>query len=182
MTSRPCPDAHADPLGELIRTLTPKITTAVRRCRLGWHDTEDVVQDVWVLLIKHQDSIRDPRGVSAWLRTTAVREAVRAAERSRRETPSDHRDLELTSVEAVDAVPHERLAQAVRDTELWHAVDRLPDRDRLLARLLAHQPELTYADLAAQLGVATNSVGQLRTRCLRRLRGALVRAGITGTT
>ena len=63
------------------------------------------------------------------------------------------------------------------------AIAALPERDRLLMHAFFYDPTApSYAEIAARLGVSPETVGPLRTRCLRRLRAALGDApGRTGT-
>jgi DNA-directed RNA polymerase specialized sigma subunit len=64
--------------------------------------------------------------------------------------------------------------QALRD-----AVGALSDRcQRMVQMLFFETPARPYKDVAAQLGVATGSIGFLRSRCLDRLRSALEEIGL----
>jgi DNA-directed RNA polymerase specialized sigma24 family protein len=56
-----------------------------------------------------------------------------------------------------------------RERTHWHAVARLPAGYRHLLWLLAYRPELTYSEIAAELGIGPGSVAPLRKRCLDRL-------------
>lgn len=161
-------------IDEIVRRFTPPLCAILRRYRLD--DIDDVLQDVWVLLLVHSSAIEQPECIAGWLRTTAAREALRAVHRRRRECVAGEVAAE---VEAPAVSPDELVALRDRDRALWRAVDRLPKRDRRLAELLAAEPELSYADIGLRLGVRPDSVGQLRTRCLRRLRRLLAASGIT---
>lgn len=162
-----------DPAEDVVFTLTPKLTKYVRRFGMDRHQAEDVLQDVWVLFLLHRHTIHDPARTHAWLRTTAARHAMRTVNRGRREVPTD--DFDRIG-DAPD--PADEARRAERDEALWRAINRLPERDRRLAWLIADHPELSYAEIALRLGVATNSVGQLRRRCLKRLARLLAREGI----
>ncbi len=172
----PLPGA-GDPVDDVVSLLTPRLRAVLWRCRLSEADVDDVLQDVWLRFLEHRDAIRHPERVAGWLRTTAVREAMRALSRCRAECPSE----DVTSGAAPDETDHpgEDIARRDRDRTLWRVVATLPARDRLLAHLIARAPGMSYDDLATTLGVTQASVGQLRTRCLRRLRRALAQAGIT---
>ncbi|MPY99089.1 MAG: sigma-70 family RNA polymerase sigma factor [Actinophytocola sp.] len=169
--------------------LTPRLRAVLRRCRLSEADIDDVLQDVWLRFLEHRHAIRHPERVAGWLRTTAVREAMRALGRCRTERPSADVTAGATPSVTIGVTtgvtpetagsPGEDVARRDRDQTLWRAVATLPARDRLLAHLIARAPGLSYADLATTLGVTQASVGQLRARCLRRLRRALLLAGIT---
>ncbi|MFB9728763.1 sigma-70 family RNA polymerase sigma factor [Haloechinothrix salitolerans] len=171
----PLPDAGTS-VDDFVSTLTPRLRTVLRRCKLGDADVDDVVQEVWLRFLEHRDAIRHPERAAGWLRTIAVREAMRVLRHYRAESPTE----DVTTGVTPDADnPCEDVARRDRDRTLWRVVATLPARDRLLAHLIARAPAMSYADIAARLGVTPASVGQLRTRCLRRLRRALARAGIT---
>ena len=65
-------------------------------------------------------------------------------------------------------------SQALRD-----AVAALSDRcQRIVQMLFFETPARPYKDVASALGVATGSIGFLRSRCLDRLRSALEGIGL----
>jgi DNA-directed RNA polymerase specialized sigma24 family protein len=54
------------------------------------------------------------------------------------------------------------------------AVAKLPHRQQQLVQMLFfHDPPLKYDTVASRLGLATGSVGFIRARCLKKLRGIL---------
>lgn len=171
-----------DVLGELIRRLTPRIHGIVRQYRLGRDVEFDILQNTWLQLLQNLHTIREPDRVVGWLWTTASREALRALNHRRREVLADVHELDISlsdgSGDGAETAA-ERLARAERDQTLWRVVDRLPERDRLLAELMAREPGASCARVASLIGVAPGSVSQLRTRCLRRLRRLLLAEGIT---
>ena len=63
------------------------------------------------------------------------------------------------------------------------AIGALSELDRQLVYAFFYDPTApSYAEIASRLGVSPETVGPLRTRCLRRLRAALGDApGRTGT-
>ncbi|KZB81847.1 RNA polymerase subunit sigma [Amycolatopsis regifaucium] len=142
---------------------------ALRAYRLSEADARDVCQEAWLELFRAPGSLRDEAKLRAWLTTTARRRALRMITRNRRETPPPPPGPEPT--------PEAEVVRAERDRALWAAVDRLPDVHRRLMWLLAHRPELSYAQLADELGISPASVGRLRRRCLDRLRRALEKSG-----
>ena len=172
--------ADGEPVDAFVTALTPRLRAMLRRCKLGDHEIDDVLQEVWLRFLEHRDAIRHPERAAGWLRTVAIREAMRALRRCHSESPSEEVTTGVSTPDPND-VPVDDISRRDRDRTLWRVVAALPDRDRVLAQLIARAPHLTYTDLAARLGVAPASVGQLRTRCLRRLRRALRQAGITAS-
>lgn len=178
------PSADFDPepgrppvaIDAIVAEQTPWLRRYLRRFWLDSHEQQDILQDVWLLLFIHRNRIADLSRVGGWLKTTAMRQAIRAATRRMREL-ADH-DAVVDGV-CLDPDPATTAAAADRDRAVRRALDRLPARDRELAWLMACHPELTYAELAGRIGVAENSIGQLRRRLLYRLRRLLAAEGIT---
>ena len=50
--------------------------TICTRYRLSNHDTEDVGQNVWLLLAEQLGKLREPAALPGWLATTIARECV----------------------------------------------------------------------------------------------------------
>jgi RNA polymerase sigma factor (sigma-70 family) len=145
-------------------------------------DAADVFQSVCVVLFEKLDTIRAPRGLAAWIITTASRQSVLVSRRRRRDqersagTISSHGGL-LDP----DLLPEEELLALERQRAVRAALDALPARCRALIEALfsdaAKRP--TYQQLADGLGVPMNSLGPTRARCLERLRRLLLAAGYT---
>lgn len=162
----------------LMAKFTPLLQTTVRGYQLCAADERDVLQDVWILLWQNLDNIRHPARIAGWLRTTAHRQAMRLSRLRRREYAAQ-RPAEL----AVARDPYVPEAHAVHEDclrVLRDATRGLLARERDLAAAIAYEPEITYAQLAQRIGVEAGSVGQLRARCLRKLRKMLLEQGIAG--
>lgn len=160
-------DARA--LDELVRLLTPVLWQVVRAYALDHDLAEDVVQTTWLRLVRHRGRIEDPRAIGAWLTTTARREAWRAGQRSRRDTPTPDEEMPMRSATNPSAE-----AQAISRDEadvLWDAVRLLSDRCRRLLRVIAFSERPQYAEIADELGMPVGSIGPTRGRCLDKLRG-----------
>lgn len=75
------PEATAAPiaetLDELVRAHAPYVARLAYRLLGRDADVDDVVQDVFVLLFRFGDSVRDPGALRGWLATTTVRLAQR---------------------------------------------------------------------------------------------------------
>jgi RNA polymerase sigma factor (sigma-70 family) len=135
-------------------------------------EADDVFQAVWLKLVQHLPTLRQPGRVAAWLVTTARRECWdrrRGAEHERvdlmapESLPEDSWVEELTPEEIV--IRYEQ-HQAVRD-----AIERLNERCRqLLWSLYYDATHPSYVEIAARLKVAVGSIGPTRARCLQKLR------------
>ncbi|MQA10507.1 MAG: sigma-70 family RNA polymerase sigma factor [Pseudonocardiaceae bacterium] len=163
----------------LVRMFDPLMWAVVHHFRLGHADSSDVVQDTWIALVENLVRVRDPRGIPGWLSTATRRNALRRLDARKREAP-------LTAIpgdrlHAAGDDPVDRVLSAERDELLWHVIRGLPERDQLLLTLIAHHPELSYAELAQSLGVSEHTIPSLRARCFARLRHRLRARGITGS-
>ena len=158
-------------LDELVRTNTPALWHLVRAYGLDRHLAEDVVQSTWLALVRNRDRIEDARSVSAWLATTARREAWRVAKESSRQTATDDEVVADALPAAVAAEDQAQLADEAR--RLWNAVRRLSRRCQRLLRVIAFEDRPDYRSLAAELEMPVGSIGPTRGRCLEKLRAVL---------
>lgn len=165
-----------DSLAEMTVQLRPLLFAAVRRFPLADDVVEDVVQQTWILYLRHRSGIRDPSAVRSWLWTTASRVALRETNRMRREVPVS--DIDERRFVADDCLI-ENLTRRTGRAALWQAVATLPRREQYLIELLVQEPRPSYRQIAERLGVSPQSVGQMRTRCLRTLRTRLAQLGVT---
>ncbi|HEY1573842.1 MAG TPA: sigma-70 family RNA polymerase sigma factor [Pseudonocardiaceae bacterium] len=156
-------DGNADAWRALVDRYQGVVWAVARAHRLPDADAADVSQATWLSLAQHLHRLRDPDRVAAWLTTTARRESLRVLAVRRRESP-----LDLSTMESVVDGP-----EAGSGDALWRALRGLPERCRMLLRLIAFTPDLSYAQAARALGIPAASVGQTRGRCLAVLRRRL---------
>jgi RNA polymerase sigma factor (sigma-70 family) len=125
-------------------------------------------------LFQHVGSIRDPERLAGWLVTTARRESIRASVRASR-VPVDEGgpDVEAlgTSVAADAGVLARENVEA-----LERAVESLPDRYRVLVRLLLSDEGFSYAEIARRLHLPVGSIGPMRGRGVEMLRRSFAAA------
>lgn len=164
---------------ELVRQYNALVWTVAREHGLPAADAADVTQATWLALAQQLSRLRDPDRLAAWLATTARRHSLRVLAIRRRETPLDWVDTH-TVVDSVVDGPEAAVLAADQDGALWQAFGSLPERCRQLLRLLAHAPELSYAQAARALGIGLGSVGPTRSRCLAALRRRLEADGLLG--
>ncbi|GGW80503.1 DNA-directed RNA polymerase sigma-70 factor [Streptomyces lucensis JCM 4490] len=72
-------------LNDLLSLLTPYVSRLCRPIALG--NSADAVQEALIAVFQGLPRLKDPRALYAWVRTITVREAVRVARRTERETP-----------------------------------------------------------------------------------------------
>jgi RNA polymerase sigma factor (sigma-70 family) len=153
----------------LVERFEPALIRMARSHGLSRHEAEDAVQETWMRLLRRIETVREPRALSGWLRTTVRHESLRVRERVQRESPTADElwaDVaDTTSVEAQVGLDAAECGVAVA-----RALDALPARHRKLMRALFTETEPSYEEIASRLGIPVGSIGPIRRRCLARLR------------
>jgi RNA polymerase sigma factor (sigma-70 family) len=167
----------------LVDRYLPLVRSVTRAYRLSDRDAEDVSQTVWLRLVEHLETIREPRALPKWLMTTTRHEALRLIRSGGRELPVDPlTDPAVAGADHVDVAAD--LLRAERHQALRDGLAELSRADQQLLVLLAADPPLSYRDISTRLGMPVGSIGPTRSRCLARLRGtaamsAYLRADLT---
>jgi RNA polymerase sigma factor (sigma-70 family) len=157
----------------LVNKYPPLILSVPRRYGATPEDAADVFQTVCIELFRALPRLRKAESVRSWLMTVASHEASRWKQSRYRKLLRDVEDVESLA-DTVDATPSagidgQELAESIR-----YAVAKLPQRQQELVQMLFfYDPPLKYDTVASRLGVATGSVGFIRARCLKKLRGIL---------
>lgn len=147
-------------------------------------EPEDLQQEVWLRWLEREHARRRatpgerggaPAGPSAgWLRCAVRAEARRARRRAGRETPWPREGVTGTPGSAPLHQPAELAVLAAEHRRLLDtAVTRLPGRCPALLRAMLSRWDLTYPEIARELGMSQGSLGPLRSRCLGCLRTML---------
>jgi RNA polymerase sigma factor (sigma-70 family) len=166
-------------LDELVETVTPLLWRTVRETGLDSATAEDVVQTVWLSLLRRAETVRDPRSVVKWLLTATRREAWRASTRRRTELARTGAVIGVDPEETLDlpdqreSLPDETVFRDERQRRLWDHVQTLPARCRQLICVIAFADRPDYSLIAESLGMPVGSIGPTRGRCLTKLRGLL---------
>jgi RNA polymerase sigma factor (sigma-70 family) len=163
---------HGDPRAweALVARYTPLIASLCRQYRLASADADDIAQNVWLTLVAHLGSLRDPAALPGWLATTTARECAKTLRVVRGpHTAGQLPDADrLPDTQATTA--DQALLSAERHAALRHALTGLPPRSRQLMALLTTDPPMPYTQISATLGIPTGSIGPTRSRCLAKLR------------
>jgi RNA polymerase sigma factor (sigma-70 family) len=159
-------------MAELVKILTPILWHTARASRLDAATAEDVLQTVWLTLVRKADSITEPLAVLQWLVVTTKREAWRVARTQARVRPDDLEAVGAPQGKATESV-EDAVVRAASDHRLWQHIERLPERCQALLRVIAFADRPDYASLAEALGMPQGSIGPTRGRCLAKLRLAL---------
>ncbi|MFE0516718.1 sigma-70 family RNA polymerase sigma factor, partial [Streptomyces sp. NPDC058964] len=101
------------------------------------------------------------------------RTPVRAEARRSRRTARAERPYEMEPVDETGGGPEQSAVTAARHRALRDAVRRLPGRCPRLMEALLSPRDLTYREIAGELGISQGSLGPERSRCLGCLRRLL---------
>ncbi|MGW5734388.1 MULTISPECIES: sigma-70 family RNA polymerase sigma factor [Streptomyces] len=154
---------------ELIPTLRPLLAAeAVAAAHGSGTDPGDLEQAVWLRLLERMEAADPPADPATWLRAAVASEA-------RRTRRAAEREVAYATEPADDAErgPEQRALRADRDRTLHAAVRRLPGRCPNLMAALLSPKDLTYREIAGELGMSQGSLGPERSRCLGCLRRML---------
>ena len=143
--------------------------TICTRYRLSNHGTEDVGQNVWLLLVEQLGKLREPAALPGWLATTTARECLRVVTAASK-TERLGTGLDDSVLFADDAAIDEEILVAERNATLRAAFAELPSRCQRLLSMIVSDPPHSYAEIHAELGIAVGSIGPQRARCLERMR------------
>jgi RNA polymerase sigma factor (sigma-70 family) len=163
-------DGDSEAWGTLVERYAPLVWSICRRYQLSRADADDVGQDVWLRLVSHLDTIRDPAALAGWLATTTSRQCARTVRAARRYRALGPLPEPGNLPDTQTATAEQGLLQAERHAALGQALADLPPPCQRLLALLLEDPPLSYATISARLGIPAGSVGPIRARCLHRLR------------
>jgi RNA polymerase sigma factor (sigma-70 family) len=160
---------NRDAWAAIVVRYTPLLMSVLRGFRLSEADVHDIAQTVWLRLVEHLESLREPRALPGWLATTARNEAIKALKSGTRSTPVANFFDSAATDEFAGSVEDD-LMRVQRREALLEAFALLNDRDRQLLLLLSSDPPLRYSEIAARLQISIGSIGPTRARALDKLR------------
>lgn len=152
-------DGDAAAFSELIRRHSSLMRAYVYRIVGSMADTDDVVQDAFVIAWKQLPTLRDASAVKAWLMRIAGREALTLVSR---------RPLEATLDDAMVRVsfegqPEQSAIRSAQLAALSDALDRLKE-DQRRCWLLREIADCSYAEIAEQMDISESTVRGLLAR------------------
>jgi RNA polymerase sigma factor for flagellar operon FliA len=152
---------QADWLPRSLRRDMRSIETSIRRLqqKLGRQPNEtEIAQDMQLPLLEYQQMLQDARGAQLIYYEDF-------------HSDDDQDFLERFSRDD-DADPLALLQDTSFREELMSAIDRLPERERMLMGMIYEQ-EMNLREIGEVLGVSESRVSQLHTQAVSRLRSAL---------
>jgi RNA polymerase sigma factor (sigma-70 family) len=159
----------ADAWSELVRRYAPLVMSVIRSYRLTTADGQDISQTVWLRLVEHLSTLREPEALPGWLATTTQRECARQIGKSRRVLPVDPQE-DGAMQQAISCDPDEDILRAEMRQALREGLAELPARDQWLLQLRSADPPKSYHEISQLLDMPVGSIGPTLRRCLDRLR------------
>jgi RNA polymerase sigma factor (sigma-70 family) len=162
-------------LNALVVDLSPLVWSVARGQGLDRTVAEDVVQTVWLTLLRNLNSVAEPRALASWLIITTRREASRV--RGGRDRIDPLADETIEQLRSEDGLPEEEMLRSDRDRALWRAFNKLTRQCQTLLRLTVMAGRAEYDHVAEELKMPRGSIGPTRGRCINKLRGHLAEEG-----
>lgn len=171
-----CLEGSEDAWAQLVERHADLVHGIGRRCGLDAAAATDLVQEVFLALLRSLRRLRDRDHLAGWIAQTARRAAWRASKRGR--ARRDREEAVARPDLAAAVLPDEALADEEDVHAVRQAFGRIGERCRRLLDLLFVQDERpSYAEIGERMGMAVGSIGPTRTRCLAELESALRAVG-----
>lgn len=158
-------------LAELVERYSPVLFRVVHSVLRSRAEAEDAVQDVFVRVLEHQESLAAVLDMRVWLIRIAWNLAL---DRRRRIRPEQFDEGFAEGLVAKNLPADEALNEARRMRAVLRELERLPKAERDVL-LLAAIEELGTAEMAQVLGRSESAVRALLFRARTRLRERLER-------
>jgi RNA polymerase sigma factor (sigma-70 family) len=145
--------------------------------KLGIYDeAPDIFQAVCLDLLSGLAQLREPRALPKWLMQTCYHKCLQYRTNTEKHSPitdqahAEH-DSELL-------MPQQILEELEKEQNIRDAILQLNPRcERMVRMLFFEDPPRPYQEVAREFGIATGSIGFIRSRCLHRLRKQLEKLG-----
>ena len=142
-------------------------------------EAADIFQSVCLDLLNELQNVREPRALPKWIMQATYHRCLRHRSESRRAGDADEAEEQMAAAPSAEALPEDLVLQLEREQKVRDAIATLNPRCREMVRLLFFEDApRPYAEVAAQLGLATGSIGFIRGRCLSALKKSLQKAGL----
>lgn len=134
--------------------------------------TEEIYQEVCLILLEKLDTFRNQSQLSTWLYTVTRRACLQRWRQ--RKAMADFDELETISTD--EASLEEQLVLVEQQEMVRKALESLDQRCRtLLHALFFETTSPAYTVLAGELDVPVGSIGPIRARCLEKLKQVLIK-------
>jgi RNA polymerase sigma factor (sigma-70 family) len=153
----------------LVNRYSPLVYSIPRRFGFSTADAEDVLQNVFTIVFRRLNSLKNHTCLVAWLITITRRECLHYC----RQTP-EHAEL-LDEIADDGIHPSDTMEARDRRLLVHRALEQLDASSQaLLGALFLEIPTPSYTEIARRLGLAVGSIGPARARSLKRLETVLL--------
>lgn len=173
-----CRDGDDSAWAALVQRYQRLVYAIARRAGLDEQAAADVFQTIFLRLLQHLPSIKEPARLQAWIVTSAKREAW--LQRGRGEhavsmTVVDHEGADDEAGAVADSAPgpEETVEHWQQLAQVQRGLERLDKRCRQLLLALFGDEDAGYGGVVRSMGMPIGSIGPNRARCLARLRRLL---------
>ena len=157
----------ASAFDELFRQYYPDLVYTANRFVRSESEAEDIVQELFFSLWKRRGNLpEDLSAVGGYLHRSVRNRSLNYL-RDQKRIPIDEGELPADAV--AEGLPSDNLDQLDLQQRLHQAIDRLPERCRLVF-VMSKLEDMSHKDIAAALGISTKTVENQMTRAYRFLR------------
>lgn len=164
---------------ELMEFYYPKLLRMAYLISGSHADSEDIVQETFVLCWVNRKKIREPEYFYGWLCRTLTREAWRVCRKAKKEQPAEEIFEAFEEAAAAGNLPLEEVLLQERDRKLYQAVADLPVKQRT-AVVLYYFNQMPVGEIAAVMGCLEGTVKSRLHTARRRLKQALKEQQLLG--
>ncbi len=158
---------------ELVERYSRLVYSIALRCGLTAADADDVFQNVFVIVHRRLNTLKDQQLLAPWLITVTLREAKRMM----RHLPH-HSELDDSAPNGAEP-PIDQVHRWEQQHLVRQALGQMDPRCReILTTLFLDATPASYQELAARIGVTSGSIGPTRARCIKKLEALLLSLGI----
>ena len=162
----------AEAWGELYREYADAIFRFCRRALPTREDAEDATMDIFMKLRDKLSQYDETRSFSAWLYRVAANHCWDILRRRKIRQDKETEDVEDVPLEHPDPNQLDKLIEQKTSEEVRHALQKLGARARM-ALVLRYYSDMSYDEIADELGVRRAFVGVVLLRARHELRQAL---------
>lgn len=148
--------------------------------KLGlYEEANDIFQAVWLDLLSDLPKLREARALPKWLMQTCYHKCLHHRRAAEKQVQLEDEHAEQACFHPDSPLPEELLAQLEREQAVREAITCLSPRCQQMVQMLFFEvPARPYQEIAAELGLASGSIGFIRGRCLAKLKKELEKRGL----
>ncbi len=135
----------------VFREFQPRLAYYFQRLNHGRQGTDDLIQEVWIKVIRKIRTLKDPQAFVAWLYRIARNELFTRTRQRKQVAPMPDEPM------VTDALPGDRLLLEENVEQVHAALDRLkPHHQEIL--ILHFMEQMSHAQIATVLKCSENTV------------------------